>query len=83
VTTAEWTAVILSLKVASVGALASLPFAVAVAYLFARIRFTGKAALDVIVYLPLVLPPVVTGWLLLIGFGRHGPLGAFSSMSPD
>jgi molybdate transport system permease protein len=77
VTTAEWTAVILSLKVASVGALASLPFAVAVAYLLARIRFTGKAVLDVIVHLPLVLPPVVTGWLLLIGFGRHGPLGAF------
>src|SRR5579863_3443891 len=67
----------LSLRVASVGALASLPFAVAVAYLLARARFAGKAALDVLVHLPLVLPPVVTGWLLLIGFGRQGPFGAF------
>ena len=49
----------------------------AVAYLLARKRFPGKAALDVLVHLPLVLPPVVTGWLLLIGFGRHGPLGEF------
>jgi molybdate transport system permease protein len=77
VTAAEWTAVMLSLKVASVGAAASLPFAVAVAFLLARKRFPGKAALDVLVHLPLVLPPVVTGWLLLIGFGRHGPLGEF------
>jgi molybdate transport system permease protein len=77
VTAAEWTAVMLSLRVASVGALASLPFAVAVAYLLARGRFPGKTALDVVVHLPLVLPPVVTGWLLLIGFGRQGPLGVF------
>jgi molybdate transport system permease protein len=75
VTAAEWTAVMLSLKVATVGALASLPFALAAAYALARGRFFGKAALDVIVHLPLVLPPVVTGWLLLIGFGRQGPLG--------
>ena len=74
-TAAEWTAVMLSLKVASVGALASLPFAVAIAYVLARGRFYGKTALDVLVHLPLVMPPVVTGWLLLIGFGRHGPLG--------
>jgi molybdate transport system permease protein len=77
VTPAEWTAVLLSLKVASVGAIAGLPFAVAIAYLLARGRFAGRWALDVLVHLPLVLPPVVTGWLLLIGFGRHGPLGAF------
>jgi molybdate transport system permease protein len=77
VTAAEWTAVILSLKVASVGALASLPFAVAVAYLLARGNFWGRSALDVVVHLPLVLPPVVTGWLLLVGFGRQGPLGVF------
>jgi molybdate transport system permease protein len=77
VTSAEWTAVLLSLRVASVGALASLPFAVVVAYTLARGKFPGKTALDVVVHLPLVMPPVVTGWLLLIGFGRHGPLGEF------
>ena len=76
-TAAEWTAVMLSLRVASVGALASLPFAIAVAYALARGRFYGKTELDVIVHLPLVMPPVVTGWLLLIGFGRNGPLGEF------
>ncbi len=67
----------LSLKVASVGALVSLPFAVAVAYVLARSRFPGRTGLDILVHLPLVLPPVVTGWLLLIAFGRHGPLGVF------
>jgi molybdate transport system permease protein len=76
-TAAEQTAVLLSLQVASIGALASLPFAIAVAYLLARTRFPGRTALDVAVHLPLVLPPVVTGWLLLIWFGRNGPLGAF------
>ena len=76
-TAAEQTAVLLSLRVASVGALASLPFAIAVAYLLARVRFPGRTVLDVAVHLPLVLPPVVTGWLLLIEFGRSGPLGAF------
>ena len=76
-TAAEWTAVLLSLRVASVGALASLPFAVAVAYLLARGRFWGRSALDVVVHLPLVLPPVVTGWLLLVWFGRQAPLGVF------
>ncbi len=76
-TAAEWTAVMLSLRVASVGALVSLPFAIAVAYALARGRFYGKTALDVIVHMPLVMPPVVTGWLLLIGFGRNGPLGEF------
>ncbi len=73
----EWTAIALSLKVASVGALASLPFGVAVAWLLARGHFPGKALIDVLVHLPLVLPPVVTGWLLLIAFGRQGPLGQF------
>jgi len=77
VTAAEWTAVMLSLRVACVGALASLRFAVAVAYLLARFRFPGRTALDILVHLPLVLPPVVTGWLLLIAFGRQGPLGLF------
>ena len=74
---AEWTAVALSLKVASVGALASLPFGVAIAWLLARRRFPGKSLVNAIVHLPLVLPPVVTGWLLLIGFGRQGVFGRF------
>ena len=72
---AEWTAIFLSLKVATVGALASLPFAVALAWLLARRRFPGKSLVNTLAHLPLVLPPVVTGWLLLIGFGRHGIFG--------
>jgi molybdate transport system permease protein len=71
----EWTAILLSLKVASVGMLASLPFGVAIAYLLARGRFVGKTLLNGLVHLPLVMPPVVTGWLLLLGFGRQGPFG--------
>jgi molybdate transport system permease protein len=73
----EWVAVRLSLRVATVAMLASLPVGVAVAYLLARGRFPGKAILDGIVLLPLILPPVVTGYLLLIWFGRRGPIGAF------
>src|SRR3954465_5638965 len=73
----EWTAVRLSIRVASVAMLASLPVGIAVAYLLARGRFPGKAILDGIVLLPLILPPVVTGYLLLIWFGRRGPIGAF------
>src|SRR5260370_39008295 len=70
---AEWTAIGLSLKVATVGALISLPFGVAIAWLLARREFPGKLLLNGLVHLPLVLPPVVTGWLLLIGFGPPGP----------
>ena len=55
----------------------ALPFGIAVAWLLARKHFWGKALVDGIVYLPLVLPPVVTGYLLLISFGRRGPIGAF------
>src|SRR3981189_644415 len=55
----------------------ALPFGVAVAWLLARKEFWGKALLDGLVHLPLVLPPVVTGYLLLISFGRKGPIGAF------
>src|SRR3954462_12359837 len=73
----EWTAVRLSLLVAGGAAGASLPFGLAVAYLLARGRFWGRSALDVLVHLPLILPPVVTGYLLLLGFGRRGPIGAF------
>jgi len=71
----EWTAILLSLKVATVGTLVSLPFGLAVAYLLARRSFPGKTLLNGIVHLPLVMPPVVTGWLLLLGFGRQGPFG--------
>ncbi|MFN4275848.1 MAG: molybdate ABC transporter permease subunit [Ferrovibrio sp.] len=73
----ETTALLLSLKVASVATLGSLPFGIAIAWLLARREFPGKALLDAAVHLPLILPPVVTGYLLLLLFGRKGPLGAF------
>ena len=73
----EWTAVRLSLRVALWATLATLPFGIAVAWALARKSFWGKSLLDGIVHLPLVLPPVVTGYLLLITFGRRGPIGAF------
>lgn len=74
---AEWTAIRLSLRVATVAMICSLPFALAVAMLLARGRFWGKTALNGLVHMPLILPPVVTGFLLLLLFGRRGPLGAF------
>src|SRR6476660_10071289 len=73
----EWTAVRLSIRVATVAMLASLPVGIAVAYLLARARFPGKSVVNGIVLLPLILPPVVTGYLLLLAFGRRGPIGAF------
>jgi molybdate transport system permease protein len=73
----EWAAVRLSLLVASVATAASLPVAIAVAYVLARRDFWGKSLLDGLVHLPLILPPVVTGYLLLLTFGRKGPIGAF------
>ena len=73
----EWTAVELSLRIAVVATLVSLPFGIAIAWLLARKDFWGKALLDGIVHLPLVLPPVVTGYLLLITFGRKGAVGGF------
>jgi molybdate transport system permease protein len=60
-----------------VATLVSLPFGIAVAWLLARKDFWGKALLDGIIHLPLVLPPVVTGYLLLITFGRKGAVGSF------
>ncbi|WP_407527017.1 molybdate ABC transporter permease subunit [Methylobacterium oryzisoli] len=72
----EWTALRLSLLVATTGTLASLLPGLGVAYLLARGRFWGKTVLDMLVHLPLVLPPVVTGYLLLLAFGRRGPVGA-------
>ena len=71
----EWQIVALSLRVGGVAVAACLPIAFGLAWLLARGRFPGKALLDGIVHLPLVLPPVVTGWLLLIGFGVNGPIG--------
>jgi molybdate transport system permease protein len=73
----EWTAVRLSIRVALVAMLASLPLGLFLAFVLARGNFWGKALLNGVVHLPLVLPPVVTGYLLLIGFGRRGPIGAF------
>ncbi len=73
----EWMAVHLSLKVSTWAMLVSLPFGIGVALLLARGRFWGKSLLNGIVHLPLILPPVVTGYLLLITFGRRGPVGAF------
>ena len=73
----EWTAVRLSLRVASVATLVSLPFGVAIAVALARGRFWGLTLLNGLVLLPLILPPVVTGYILLILFGRRGPIGAF------
>jgi len=73
----EWTAIHLSIRIAVVATVVALPFGIAVAWLLARKDFWGKSLLDGIVHLPLVLPPVVTGYLLLISFGRRGPIGAF------
>ena len=73
----EWTAIRLSLRIAIVASVVALPFGIAVAWLLARKNFWGKALLDGLVHLPLVLPPVVTGYLLLIWFGRRAPIGAF------
>jgi molybdate transport system permease protein len=72
----EWTAIRLSLRIAVVATVVALPFGVAVAWLLARKNFWGKSLLDAAVHLPLVLPPVVTGYLLLIWFGRRGPVGS-------
>lgn len=73
----EWTAITLSLRIALVATLGALPLGLLVAWLLARENFWGKALLDGLVHLPLVLPPVVTGYLLLIAFGRKGIIGAF------
>ena len=71
----ELAIILLSLKVAAASVVFSLPFAIAAALVLARGNFPGKAVLDAIVHLPLVLPPVVIGYFLLIGFGRQGLLG--------
>src|SRR5215470_12530707 len=73
----EWTAVRLSLRVAVVATLFGLPFGLMVAVALARGRFWGRSLLNGFVLLPLILPPVVTGYVLLILFGRRGPIGSF------
>ena len=73
---AELAAIALSLKVASVAALASLPFGIAMGWLLARRDFPGKSLLDALVLLPLVLPPVVVGYALLVLLGNNGMIGA-------
>jgi len=73
----EWVAIGLSLKVGTIATLGALPLAILVAWVLARGRFPGKALVDGLVHLPLVLPPVVTGWALLVLFGRRGVFGAF------
>jgi molybdate transport system permease protein len=76
-TPAEWTALLLSLRIAIVATAAALPFGIAIGWVLARKQFVGKTLVDGLVHLPLVLPPVVTGYLLLISFGRRAPIGAF------
>ena len=73
----EWIAIRLSLRIAIVASAVALPFGIAVGWLLARRNFWGKALVDGVVHLPLVLPPVVTGYLLLVSFGRRGLIGAF------
>lgn len=73
----DWVAIALSLKVAGVAVVCSLPPGIAIAWLLARREFPGKTLLNGLVHLPLILPPVVTGYLLLITFGRKGVLGSF------
>jgi molybdate transport system permease protein len=72
----EWGIIALSLRVALVSVVCSLPVAIVVAYVLARFSFPGKMLFDAIVHLPLVLPPVVVGFALLVLFGRHGPIGS-------
>jgi molybdate transport system permease protein len=75
----EWTAIALSLRIAVVATLASLPFGIFTAYALARWNFPGKTLVNGFVHLPLVLPPVVTGFILLILLGRRGVFGPFLS----
>ncbi|NDJ58395.1 molybdate ABC transporter permease subunit [Enterobacteriaceae bacterium 4M9] len=73
----EWQAVLLSLRVSTLAVLVSLPFGILFAWVLVRCRFPGKALLDSIIHLPLVLPPVVVGYLLLVLLGRRGVIGSW------
>ncbi len=76
-TITEWNALTLSLRVAFFSMLGCLPVALGLAFLLARWNFPGKSLLDGLIHLPLVVPPVVIGYLLLISLGRKGPLGSW------
>ncbi|KAA8999874.1 molybdate ABC transporter permease subunit [Affinibrenneria salicis] len=71
----EWQAIALSLKVSVLAVAWSLPFGILMAWILVRCRFPGKSLLDSLIHLPLVLPPVVIGYLLLVGMGRRGVIG--------
>lgn len=76
ITALEWSIIALSLKVSLVAITLTMPVAYALAWVLARRRFPGRFLLDAMVHLPLVVPPVVTGWLLLVLLGRNGPIGS-------
>ncbi len=80
---AEWQALRTSLTVATLAVVVALPLAVATAWLLARKQFPGKLLLDGLVHAPLVLPPVVVGYLLLLTFGVQGPIGAWLESTFD
>jgi molybdate transport system permease protein len=71
----EWQALALSLRVGVLSVVGALPFALALAWVLSRWRFPGRLLLEALLFLPLILPPVVTGYALLALFGRNGPLG--------
>lgn len=73
----EMAALLLSLKVSTIAVIASLPLGIVCAWLLARVEFPGKAIFDSLIHLPLVLPPVVVGYLLLVTMGRKGVIGQF------
>ncbi|MFP1765046.1 molybdate ABC transporter permease subunit [Lonsdalea quercina] len=73
----EWQAIQLSLKVSLLAVSCSLPLGILMAWILVRCRFPGKSLLDSLIHLPLVLPPVVIGYLLLVGMGRKGVIGAW------
>src|SRR5579885_3261945 len=74
---ADWTAVELTIRIAIVATVCALPFGIELGWLLERKEFWGKSVLEGLVHMQLVLPPVVTGYLLLISFGRRGPSGEF------
>jgi molybdate transport system permease protein len=73
----EWIAILLSLKVGVIATLVATPIAITLAWALARYEFWGKSVIDAAIHLPLVLPPVVTGYLLLLTFGRRGLVGGW------
>ena len=74
---ADWQALLLSLRVAAISVVVSLPFALAIGWLLSRRRFPGRLLLEALLFLPLTLPPVVTGYALLIVLGRNGVVGSW------